>query len=366
MREDEDEAVAGDPRPLGRPRGHGFRTVVRWNGAWIVVSLGYALASWVLAAALGISDPRMPGVPALREGARASLIIGGAAALSFLYWHFVITPVRLRVRAGSSPFEGHPIRPIRNPVLRLANLAIVLISLAVFMDAFAIFKAAIPLIHPFGLDGALHAVDVVLHLGVEPWRLTHVLAPGPVATRVLDMVYVSWIPVSVGVLVVAALSLEPVWRKRFLLSFLAVWIIVGTLLATAFSSAGPCFARYIPDAPSYSGLMDRLYQQHQVVELTSLAIQESLWSNHLSGSPAALRGISAMPSVHVALSVLCWLAIRARSRPWGWLAGAYALLMFVATVHLGWHYAVDGYVAAAVTAGLWWAGGRLPRAELRV
>jgi len=30
-------------------------------------------------------------------------------------------------------------------------------------------------------------------------------------------------------------------------------------------------------------------------------------------------------------------------------------------VHLGWHYAVDGYVAMALAAGLWWIAGPVAR-----
>jgi hypothetical protein len=38
------------------------------------------------------------------------------------------------------------------------------------------------------------------------------------------------------------------------------------------------------------------------------------------------------------------------------------LLVLIGSVHLGWHYAVDGYVAIAAVTGFWWIAGRIIRA----
>ena len=337
-----------------------LQTLYQRHVVWIWITLAYAGAAWILAAVLGMSDPRLPGLPAIREGLRAILILGGFVAGAFTYVEFVINPVRRRLRRGSDDAPAPP--SIRQPLTRLAGLAVVLLFLAPFMDGFGIFKAAIPSIQPFRWDGLFEGLDRVLHLGTDPWRLTHAVASGPLTTRFLDLVYVSWLPTSVGVLMAAALSLDEAWRQRFLLAFLGVWIVIGTIMATAMSSAGPCFVGHFGN-PTYADLMERLNEQDAVTSLSSLTIQNSLWSNYVAGSPAALRGISAMPSVHVALSVVCLLALWSRSRPLGWLFGVYTALMFVATVHLGWHYAVDGYLAIAAAVALWWLAGRLIGSE---
>ena len=72
-------------------------------------------------------------------------------------------------------------------------------------------------------------------------------------------------------------------------------------------------------------------------------------------------GIAAMPSMHVAGALLFALAGWRESRALGLLLTGYAVLILVGSVHLAWHYAVDGYVAALVTAFLWWAVGRYVR-----
>ena len=44
--------------------------------------------------------------------------------------------------------------------------------------------------------------------------------------------------------------------------------------------------------------------------------------------------------------------------PWGLLDVIVVAVLFIGSVHLGWHYAVDGYVAIVGTAAIWWAVGR--------
>jgi PAP2 superfamily len=72
-----------------------------------------------------------------------------------------------------------------------------------------------------------------------------------------------------------------------------------------------------------------------------------------------VNGISAMPSVHVAVAVLFALAGGRAGRWPGRLFTAYAGIVLLGSVHLGWHYAVDGYVSAAIVAGLWLLSGPL-------
>jgi hypothetical protein len=39
-------------------------------------------------------------------------------------------------------------------------------------------------------------------------------------------------------------------------------------------------------------------------------------------------------------------------------AWTFAALIFVGSIHLGWHYAVDGIMAGLMMAGIWYAAGR--------
>ena len=66
-----------------------------------------------------------------------------------------------------------------------------------------------------------------------------------------------------------------------------------------------------------------------------------------------------MPSVHNGLAVLFAIA-GWRINKWfgGFLAG-YAVLIWIGSIHLGWHYAIDGLLAAALTLGIWTIAGRI-------
>jgi hypothetical protein len=68
----------------------------------------------------------------------------------------------------------------------------------------------------------------------------------------------------------------------------------------------------------------------------------------------------------VAIAVLFALAGWQASRAAGLALTAYALVVLIGSVHLGWHYAVDGYFAAAATVVIWIACGAAMRAWFRV
>ena len=66
-----------------------------------------------------------------------------------------------------------------------------------------------------------------------------------------------------------------------------------------------------------------------------------------------LAGISAMPSMHVATSVLIAFYAATHARWAGWFCWIFAALIMIGSVHLGWHYAVDGYFGAAIAWMAW-------------
>jgi hypothetical protein len=105
--------------------------------------------------------------------------------------------------------------------------------------------------------------------------------------------------------------------------------------------------------------MEYLHRVDSVHPLTSLDVQARLWSGYSSGAMHLIAGIAAMPSVHVALPVLYALAGWKLDRRLGILFGAYALLIFLGSVHLGWHYAVDGYVTFLIVPIVWWLCGKV-------
>jgi hypothetical protein len=240
---------------------------------------------------------------------------------------------------------------------------------AILLAAFNAFKQSILPLAGFGLDPLFAAWDRAI-FGVDPWRISHNLFSAPIATLILSKAYHQYfLPMALGVFLCAVLPGRRQLRTQYLLSFALIWIVVGSVLAFLLPSAGGVFwAEFHPGPDPFGPLVDALARHHDMlvqaghVEGVGARAFQIALADSFGGDRLAIgRGISAMPSVHIALAVQFACAAFALDRRLGWVAAAYAALMWVASVHLGWHYAVDGIVAALVTVPLWCACGRLGR-----
>jgi hypothetical protein len=171
---------------------------------------------------------------------------------------------------------------------------------------------------------------------------------------VIDVLYILWLPLNAGMIIWQGWSPRRDVRRRFFLTYVLVYILLGTAAAIALSAAGPCYYAGVTDDPSpYRPLMDYLKGLDATQPLIAVRVQHTLWENYASGSNMPFVGISAMPSVHVAVAVLFAITGWQTARWLGWLLTGYAAVILVGSVHLGWHYAVDGYAGMAGALGIW-------------
>lgn len=226
---------------------------------------------------------------------------------------------------------------------RIAPLVLAFLILSTFNT----FKVFIPRINPFFLDGFLSDLDRWA-LGTDAWRLTHAVI-GPIGTRTLDVFYGLWFPAWLIAIMHFSLFADRELQRRFFLSFIGVWALLGIVLAILMSSAGPCFLELIqhPYADRYAGLFP-------LQDAPGAAkAQEYLGKAYLTGEIGLAKGISAMPSVHVAVVALLVLAVRTYSRFVFAAALFMYMMIFVGSVHLGWHYVSDGIIGTAGAMVLW-------------
>jgi PAP2 superfamily len=250
---------------------------------------------------------------------------------------------------------------------RLAALLVASVLIPLCLGAYASWKWTIPSLQPFAWDPELHALDRLLHAGALPWELLHPLLGYPAVTLAMDRLYALWIPISAVVLVWQAFGSRPFARARFFLSYVTVYVVIGTVLAIALSSAGPCYyGRLIGNPDPYAPLMSYLRHVDASTPLLAVKGQAVLWQFYLDQRQVPFLSISAMPSVHVAVALLFALAGWETNRVAGLALSAYALVVLIGSVHLGWHYAVDGYLAAVLTAAIWVGCGTALRAWFRV
>jgi hypothetical protein len=241
-------------------------------------------------------------------------------------------------------------RPIRHVLMSA--------SLAAFFWAFARWKSAIPLVHPFAWDERLWSLGARLH-GGQPDMLLAPIFGSPRAIMGLDRLYETWWFVLFGLLMWQIWQRDLAKSKRFLLAFALIWIVLGIFLATIFSSAGPCYARLLTGTHRYDELFARLNAANAVWPLTVIAAQKYLWIAYTRGIVLQGGGISAFPSLHVAGATLSALALSERSRGLGALGWMYVVLIWIASIMLGWHYSLDGYVGVIGAVVCWLVAGWL-------
>jgi PAP2 superfamily len=223
------------------------------------------------------------------------------------------------------------------------------------MTAFSILKASIPKFVPFYADPWFLAADRAL-FGGDPWLLTHGLI-GPFGTMVIDRIYILYFVALVVVMVWLCTTRDMRFQVRGLLTFVAIWLLLGVVLATASASVGPIFHGQFYHDPTFDPLLARLRTIDAVHHLKALDIAE--WLSRSGDGIGA--GISAMPSLHVGKVWFAFILVRHRFG-WNWITWAtlaFALAMFVGSVHLGWHYAVDGIVSIVLVMLLWIGFGKL-------
>lgn len=247
---------------------------------------------------------------------------------------------------------------------RIAAAVWPMIVFPIFSTLFTTFKVAIPVLAPFSWDPLFMRIDRVLHGGVDPWVWLQPWLGHPAITSAISYLYNLWIPLMWLVIYWQIVSIADRSRRmRLLLSYLLTWAVLGSGAAVALSSAGPCFYGAVVEGPDpFAPLMAYLHAAHDQVQVWSVIAQAYLWDIYASGETGLGGGISAMPSLHVAVATLWVLLARAYGRRlWTSLAALYLAVILIGSVHLGWHYAIDGYVGALGAVAAWGAAGWLVR-----
>jgi hypothetical protein len=287
-----------------------------WFVAATLAVLAYTVAGW-----------RLPPGPPLIFPLWVALVLTAAAAAAAV----------LTARLRRAPWQ-EAARAVTGK--RLAVTLVTLVAAAVFLRAFIAWKAQLPLWRPYEFDGVFAALDHRLH-GTEPWIWLTV----PAVLPAYELAYAAWF--AVLALVVTWMA----WRadQRYFLAFALTWIGLGTLVPLLLPAAGPIFLGDLTGDPRFAALASRL------PPFTREA-RDALWALYHSGRPSS---ISAFPSLHVAMPWLAALAAWRVSRPVAGVLAAYTVLVSLASVALGWHYAVDGEASLVLVPLIWWAAGRV-------
>ena len=223
-------------------------------------------------------------------------------------------------------------------ILAAANL------LVIGWTTFASLKAGIPQVVPFWLDPPLAWFERAV-LGAHPFEITHAVLG--FATPLIDAGYATFLPVFLASLLWILCAAPSVLRSQALVTVALTWLLLGVVCAYAFSSVGPIFYDRAFGGTEFGRLNAIIESQAWFASQA----ERMLWEAYSAGTVLSLNGISAMPSMHVALTF--WMVLCARGTRLGTAAWAYYAFTWFGSVHLGWHYVADGLISTAGVLLLW-------------
>jgi hypothetical protein len=233
-------------------------------------------------------------------------------------------------------------------------------ALIVFMPFFSKMKAMIPLFNTYTWDETFIAWDRALFLGYDAWEALQPILGFPLITAALALLYQLWfLLIYPGCLFFCFYQVDDLTRRRFFLGFVLTWTVIGGAMATALASVGPCFLEPILGNSHFSAQMAYLNHADQQVPVMTLTVQQMLIDWFHADARGLGSGITAMPSMHIAMAFLYYLAMRHISKRAGQFFLAFFVLIFIGSVHLAYHYAVDGVVSVIVTSAIWWGSKHL-------
>lgn len=285
----------------------------------------------------------------------AGLYITGVFWCIYYYFHLII-------KKETRPIKKFwiKIKQILFPLSKPISFIVSITFLNLIFSNHTFLKSLIPTINSFHWDKKFSDLDKIIHFGYTPWEITHTMFSSPWSSLMINVAYNAWFFVMWGVLIFFLIYKEKLLlRQQFLITFALSWMVLGVILATLFSSAGPCFMELITGDTRYVPLMDKLNLQSQYLtsidlgRLWALSTQEYLWHEYITSTNSIGSGISAMPSMHVSIAILMALSTYRINKKVGYIFYLFAIIIQIGSVHLGWHYAIDGYTSTILTVILW-------------
>ncbi|NVO54791.1 phosphatase PAP2 family protein [Rhodobacteraceae bacterium B1Z28] len=280
-------------------------------------------------------------------------------ATLFIVCRFIYAAIRVR---PDKPIQWiiQDTRSYLRRYVKLLDGTICFLSVGFLFTNFSCLKSLISTFQPFSWDPFLTQLDRTVHGGHHAWEILWPLFGHPQITTILNTAYHAWFVLIYVTLFVACYDKrDPRRGMVYLVAFALTFIIGGNVVATLLSSVGPVYYQHFGFGDTFVAQMQRLSDLDQISPVWALELQERLLIAFHDGEYIA--GISAMPSMHVASSVIMALFAFTYSRWLGWAFTLYAVMIQIGSVHLAWHYAIDGYLGTAVALFCWWFAKVLTR-----
>jgi hypothetical protein len=308
---------------------------VQWRIAdeleWLVPAT--SLTVWLAAfSLLGTPDYSgiLPVLGLLPLWLLAAFVLSGFVALA---------SVLRMMRAGVEHPFAHCLSYLRSNWGFLLFVSFALTLAGLNMIAFMWAKPLLNYLVPFSADPLLASVDHAI-FRTDPWRLLKFLNITPLAI----FYHKAWFALMIVTLLSVVMRQPSRQRSAILLTYFLLWSIFGPLVHTVLPAAGPVFYAKLGYGNQFAGLQ---------MEQETQRIAQYLWSIYSTRGFGGGAGISAMPSLHIATTVWMIIVVGQFAKRWLMPMMVAAMLIFLLSVSLGWHYAIDGAVGALGAYGIW-------------
>lgn len=322
--------------------------------------IGSALTAFGAVAIVYLTAPEA--MPALRDDlvSYGRLLFLAVLTLAVVHLYVMVFLRKARSKAGCET-ERRAWHASYFRQMPLLDMVVATAALALTSTSFTVHKAAVIGADGYGFDATFIAWDRAIFGGTDPWVYTHWLFSSATATQWIDFIYFpGFMPMFLGYLLCIIARRAAPLRHTYMLSYLLGCLIVGMLAANAMHSAGPVFDGVLfGDGTTFSPLMERLHAQQAAGggAPTAEAIRQYLTEAYFSAGIELGSGISAMPSMHIVLAALWVFPAWHINKYLGALMTVYGIIIWIGSVHLGWHYFVDGLIALAMIGAIWVAVG---------
>jgi hypothetical protein len=330
------------------------RRFLHLDGVLICAKLPAALATLMVVAGLVTSG--MAGTPFGRLLLPYTLTSLGVCSLS-VFVAILLLILRFAFEREVSPLN----RLIRKAKSRGPYLVLPILIVPLFLASFTAAKSSIPYLVGFSWEAFWANADAAI-LGQDAWKIAHAWL-GDGQEQIFELVYAGvWGFALLFSFSFVALACGPRRLATFYTAMFATWFLAGFVAAYAFSAAGPVFAHITdPRLADRFGPLTATLASHLtpggLVQITQQTLETSL-KHHMIVFGG---GVSAMPSMHLAVAMVFIMATRRTL--WSAIAISFWLLIFVLSAYFGYHYWLDGIVGSIIAVLCWLGAERLFRAR---
>jgi hypothetical protein len=266
--------------------------------------------------------------------------------LSLLVYIFIAF-VRLARSAADNPIN----RVLADLRTKAPLLLLPAFIFPLFLVGYTNAKTAIPFLIGYGWEAIWADADKLI-FGQDTWRLAHQLM-GTKYINLWDSLYsIIWAACLLLYKANVTLYAKPRNVGVIYTAMLMTWLVGGWFMAYLMSAAGPVFAHLFD--PAFAGrfaplrsTLDATLGEHSATRIAQSYLSKSI-DLHMAIKGG---GISAMPSMHVGAVTIY--VVSARGTRWLVPAILFWIYIFLASAYFGYHYWVDGIVAALVAWGCW-------------